>query len=308
MPEARQENRYLTALFGRLVEPLQGKAWWTAATLVFCGLVSVVTYHLWSRHGDRVVAQDRYRLNPERLKVTPQPEWIRGSVLENAVTHGRLNQANLLDKTLVLQVKQAFGVQPWVKRVTRINKQFPSTVEVDLEYRRPVAMVEVPAGMFPPHNYAGIVPIDEEGYLLPTDQWKEQTQGEAQQFPKIAGVDTSPAGPPGNPWGDARVADAARIVLLLEPLWKALDLYQVEVPPRTASADGDTPEDYVLITQKRRRFNWQSPPGKERSGEHSAREKIDALRQIIENRGTLDDWQQTDNAKVSDLIQQTKRR
>ncbi len=307
MNAARQDNPLLTAVLSRLIRPLQGKAWWLAASLVFISVLGVTTYTLWQRYGQRVTSQQRYRLNIERLQVTPQPDWIRTNIKENAIAHGQLHNANLLDATLTLQVKQAFGVQPWVRRVKRVNKQYPSTVEVDLEFRRPIAMVETPPGMFPPHNYAGIVPIDEEGYLLPTEIIDEKTQQAAQRYPKIAGVDASPAGPPGNPWGDTRVADAARIISLLEKLWKPLDLYQIEVPPRTSGLDADIPQDFILVTRKGRRHNWQSAPGKERRNEPTAREKLEFLRKVVEQYGALDNWQQTDEAKITDLMPRRRR-
>ena len=120
-----------------LFRPLEGNAWLIATTLVFCGVLGVTSHQLWQRYGDRIVSHSRYRLDPDHLVVTPQPPWIRSDVTSSAVTYGQLRDASLLDRELVLQVKQAFGVQPWVRRVTRVNKRFPSTVEIDLEYRRP---------------------------------------------------------------------------------------------------------------------------------------------------------------------------
>lgn len=307
MSAARQDNPLIKALLGRLIRPLQGKAWWTAASFVFLSVLGVTTHTLWQRYGQQVTNQPQYRLKTDRLKVTPQPAWIRTNVTESAIAHGQLHDANLLDQALTLQVAQAFGVQPWVRRVKRVNKQHPSTVEVDLEYRRPIAMVVTPPGMFPPHNYEGVVPIDEEGYLLPTEVIDEKTQEDARRYPKIAGVDTSPAGPPGNPWGDTRVADAAKIIYLLEKLWKPLDLYQIEVPPQSRGLDTDIPLDYILITRKGRRHNWQSAPGKERRGEPTAREKLDFLRQVVEQYGALDNWQQTDEARITDLMPRRRR-
>ena len=149
------------------------------------------------------------------MQVSPQPEYIRSDVKEAALTYGRLRGANMLEPQLVLQVRQAFAVQPWVKQVLRVNKQYPSTVEVRIDYRRPIAMVEVPAGMFPPYDYEGLLPIDDDAYLLPV----EVSESEAGQFPKIAGIDSSPSGPPGTPWGDVRVAQATKIVQLLEEAW-----------------------------------------------------------------------------------------
>jgi hypothetical protein len=203
-----------------------------------------------------------------------------------------------LDQQLVLQVKQAFGVQPWVRRVLLVNKRYPSTVEIELEYRRPVAMVEIPAGMFPDYNYEGLLPVDQEGYLLPV----EVSEQEAQRYPKIGGIDSSPAGPPGNPWGDPRVAEAAEIVLLLEPLWEPLGLYKVEVPPRRSPIDGPLPEDFVLVTRQRRRFQWGSAPGKERAGEERGVDKADGLKLFLEQKGPLDNLKTEQPTRLSELI------
>jgi hypothetical protein len=282
----------------RLIQPLQGRAWWLAATVTFCTVLGVATYHLWLRHGDQILTQPRYRLNPERLKVTPQPDWVRTDIVDSAVTLGRLHHASLLDKELVLRVKQAFGVQPWVKRVTCVNKRFPSTVEVELEYRRPLAMVVVPAGLIPPHNYDGVLPVDEDGYLLPVEMTKE----EGALFPRITGVDASPTGPPGNPWGDMRVAAAARIVVLVEDLWQRLDLHEIEVPPRDAEIDTAPSEQFVLVTRAGSRWTWGSAPGHEARGEHTASQKVAALREVAEQFGSLDAWLKTDNPRLSDLL------
>ncbi len=271
-------------LLAHLFRPLEGNAWLLGSTLTICAVLGVSSYHLWHRYGDTVVTHPRYRLNPEHMVVTPQPPWIRSDVTANAVTHGQLRDANLLDRELVLQVKQAFSMQPWVKRVRRVNKQYPSTVEVVVEYRRPLAMVEVPAGMFPGYDYEGLLPVDEEGFLLPV----EIEEQEATQFPKIAGVDTSPAGPPGSPWGDTRVAQAAQIVNLLKEIWEPLELRRVIVPPRRSSVDSPEEDPFLLITKQGRQFAWGSAPGEERRGENPAAVKVTGLKKYAQQHGSLD--------------------
>jgi hypothetical protein len=286
-----------TALSG-LVRPLEGGLWVGTATVGLCLLCGLGAYHLWSRHSDSILSQPEYRLAPDRLQVTAQPKWIHSDVKQSAVIAGRLQDASLLDQELVLQVKQAFGVQPWVRRVLRVNKRFPSTVEVDLEYRRPVAMVEVPAGMIPTYNYEGLLPVDVEGYLLPV----EISEDEAQQYPKIGGIDSSPEGPPGSPWGDLRVAEAAQIVQLIEAVWHPLDLYRIEVPPRPSPAEGPARSDFELVTRGRRRYTWGSAPGKERAGEERASEKAKGLKAFVEKYGSLDAWDEGQADHVSELI------
>jgi len=287
-------------IIARLIRPLDGRAWPATIGLFFLCTVGVATYHLWSHYGDTIVSQPKYQLDPNRLRITPQPDYIRSDVKEAAITLGRLTGANLLDPQLVLQVRQAFAVQPWVKQVRSVNKSFPSTVEVDLVYRRPIAMVETPAGMFPPHDYEGLLPIDGQAYLLPV----EVSEQEATRFPKIAGIDSSPTGPPGSPWGDIRVAEAARIVALLEEIWDELGLLKVEVPPKNSPLE-NTDETFYLITKQRNRVRWGSAPGAESTGEESAQEKAVALREYARSQGSLDTWVEQHRkaeANLSDLL------
>lgn len=100
-----------------MFRPLEGHAWLASTTVVFCTVIGLTAFHLWHQHGDRIVSNPRYRLKTERLKVTAQPDWIRSDVVQNAITYGQLYNANLLDPELHLPVRQAFGVQPWVKKV-----------------------------------------------------------------------------------------------------------------------------------------------------------------------------------------------
>ena len=298
MTPAQRLRGLIMSLFSRLFRPLDGNAWLVTASVGFCTIAGLASYHLWQQHGDRILAQPQYRLNPSKLEVTEQPTWIHSDVKQNALTAGQLHEANLLDKELVLQVKQAFGVQPWVKRVLRVNKRYPSTVEVDLEYRRPVAMVEVPAGMFPGYDYEGLLPVDEEGYLLPV----EISEQEAQQFPKIGGIDASPAGPPGSPWGDPRIAAAAQIVRLLEDVWDPLELYKIDIPGRQPAVEDSLGDDFILVTRKRRHYTWGSAPGQEHSGEDRAEQKAMGLKNFLEKHGSLDAWEDTQTTRISELI------
>ncbi len=297
MGTAKSLRKLLSGLIARVFQPLDGAAWIAVATFVFCLVLGVTTYKLWNLYGDQIMNQRRYRLDAQSITVTPQPAWIRSNVKSTAITFGQLENASLLENDLVLQVRQAFVVQPWVKRVILVNKRFPSSVEVDLEYRRPIAMVEVPPGMFEGHDYVGLVPVDDEGVLLPP----EITSEEAEKFPIIKGIDSPPVATEGNAWGDSRVASAAAIVSLLEDLWTPLQLYQIEVPPKQSTV-APVGEDYVLITKKRRQFKWGSAPGKEHSGEEPARDKVLRLRTFLQEQGPLDTFEGDDNSDLSSLI------
>ncbi len=297
-PSEKTAKRRIPAPIRLLIRPLQGKAWLVASTLTFSIVFVAGAVSLWRAYQTKIMAQPQYRLDPKRLVVTPQPAWIHSDVVATALTSGQLLETSLLETEYVLQVRQAFAVQPWVKRVIRVNKRFPSTVEVDLEYRRPIALVEVPAGLLPPYDYEGLLPVDQSGVLLPVEMSEEEAAG----YPKITGVDTSPAGPPGTAWGDERVKQAAEIVGLLEDLWEPLELYQIEVPRRRHAGERVAGGAYVLITKKRRRFEWGNPPGKESADEERAEEKITRLKRFLQEFGPLDALQLTDHRTISQRV------
>ncbi|MBM98660.1 MAG: hypothetical protein CMJ77_05995 [Planctomycetaceae bacterium] len=292
-----KESGGLRRLIGQLFRPLEGKTWFTAATLMgFCAL-GLTCYFLWNHYGHKLFQHEHYGFDPNQIQVTEQPDWIRSNVTENAIAFGSLEDANLLDQEFVLQVKQAFAVQPWVKRVKFVNKQYPSSVEVELEYRRPIAMVEVPAGMFEDFDEPGLLPVDIDGCLLPV----ELSEQEAAEYPWISGINTSPAAPPGNAWGDKRVLHAARIIGLLEEIWGPLQLSRIEVPNQALITDTNG-QSYNLITRSRRKFAWGSAPGAEQTGEDPAKEKVALLRRILESNQDLDSLELNDQANLSEAI------
>ena len=84
------------------------------------------------------------------------------------------------------------------------------------------------------------------------------------------------------------MAQAARIVALLEEIWKPLDLYRVSVPARRSAVASADPDVYVLITRQGRRFSWGSAPGKELRGEDTAAEKVAGLKKYLQDHGSLD--------------------
>ena len=75
----------------------------------------------------------------------------------------------MLDRMLAVKVARAFELNPWVARVKWVRKSYPGQVEVELEYRRPVAMVEVYTD-----DEMGLFPIDSHAVLLdPRDYRRE---------------------------------------------------------------------------------------------------------------------------------------
>src|SRR5688572_13375725 len=152
-----------------------------------CGLVFA-----WNKWGAPSLAAAEYVVTPESITVTRPPAWIHADVKAEVVQSVNLNRLDLRDRGLVEQVSRAFALHPWVARVERVEKRFPAQVIVELEYRRPVAAVEVNS-----QGQAGLLFVDAEGVLLPSADFASN-QGD--DYPRIAVGHSSPAGY-GLPWG-----------------------------------------------------------------------------------------------------------
>ncbi|HEX6987406.1 MAG TPA: hypothetical protein VF170_18655, partial [Planctomycetaceae bacterium] len=182
----------------------------------------------------------------------------------------------VLDPALLPRLAEAFAKEPWVKRVVRLRKGLPAHVEVELEYRRPVAMIDVKQGVYP---------VDEEGVLLPPEDF---SPAEGRRYPLVTGVRSLPAGPPGTPWGDATVLGAAKIAAAVGPSWDELDLAAIHVPPvATATPDLDD-LTFELHARGGSKVIWGRPPGTGHPGELTADQKLGRLKRYVADFGPLD--------------------
>ncbi len=125
-----------------------------------------------------------YFLGPQQIEITPPPPWIVRSDLTAEVYRdlGRQGPLRIMDENLTERVAVAFSGHPWVAKVRQVRKYFPAKVKVDLIYRRPVCMVEIPGGL---------MPVDVQATLLPKDDFSPV---EAARYPRLAGVDRGQMG------------------------------------------------------------------------------------------------------------------
>ncbi|MFZ1933850.1 MAG: hypothetical protein WCB27_17635 [Thermoguttaceae bacterium] len=240
----------------------------------------------WKEFRDRILAAREYRIDPEQVEVTPQPAWIpqsdvRAEVFRSPTLDGRLS---LMDDDLTRRIADAFARHPWVAKVGPVTKKYGG-VKVDLVYRKPVCMVELPGG--------GLVPVDVEAVLLPTEAG-DITPTEAARYPRLSGVDRVPTGPAGTRWGDARVIGGAEIAAALDGKWEPMRLDHIE--PSAADTAASNPSDvgrvaepvFTLVTHRGTRIVWGYAPGANAVGELSAAEKVARLQHYFEAKDTLD--------------------
>lgn len=261
----------------------QKLARWRGAALVAIPIVFVIAaVILWQRFGDGIIARGskQYEVGLEGFEVTPQPDWIQADVRAEVFQDAGWAQQppSILQPELAVRVAQAFEQHTWVSKVTRVTKHHPGRVVVQLQYRRPAAMVEVDY-----QGTRGLLPVDEEGILLPPENFQPE---EAVNYPRITVDYFGPSGSIGTPWGDERVEDGARIAGLLRDDWSALGLYRiVAVGPTDSLTQG--PPTFELHSRDGSRVIWGHAPQSETADEATANQKVARLWQYVQDSGKL---------------------
>jgi hypothetical protein len=262
---------------------VRANAGWIVFVGVFVAICVVGWKMLWEQVREQVLSAADYRVEADQIEMSELQPWIhtdpkrfKADVLRDASLDGQLS---LLDKELTIRIAQAFALHPWVAKVQRVSRRSPAGVTVELIYRRPVAMVEVPGSY--------LLPVDGEGVLLPTDDFSPV---DAQGYLRIGEIKTSPAGPIGTRWGDTHVTGAAQIAAALLDDWQKLMLHQIVPAARQVDSAGAETDTYELYTPKRTRIDWGRPPGAEIGTEAKAAKKIERLRAYAaEHGGSLED-------------------
>ncbi|MGA2030955.1 MAG: hypothetical protein ABSG68_01760 [Thermoguttaceae bacterium] len=226
--------------------------------------------------GPNLPLADEYVVKEEQVHITPLPAWIHSNVLHDVFRDGSLENVRLstLDDDLARRIANAFFLHPWIAKA-RVRIRPAGRVDVDLVYRRPVCMIEVPGDL---------LPVDIEGVLLPSGDFSPV---EKYSYPVLGGIDSVPMGPAGQRWGDPRVIDGAGIAAALLPVWKQLRLYRIKTATAAGPALGNG-RVYELYTRAGTRIYWGRSPAAKAADELTADEKVARLGQYAAEHDSLD--------------------
>jgi hypothetical protein len=225
--------------------------------------------------------RSEYQLRATQIHITQPPHWVPHNLVEQVAAHADLpEQLSLLDESLARDLAMAFALHPWVEEVVSVKKSFPASVDVKLNYRRPVAMVQVKQGLYP---------IDVLGTLLPPQDF---STSDAKAYPQIAHVLSTPQGPAGSNWGDPVVVEAARLAAELAPYWKKLQLAEIRCPRTPQKSDELDAGVYTLTTVGGSEIVWGHAPGTDHPGELTTSQKIERLETYAAKFGGVDQPQQ----------------
>jgi hypothetical protein len=255
------------------------KVW---AGLLLVVLVGVAGHVAWRRFAPTIAGHPQYQITAERIRITPPPPWIRSDVKAEVVHDaGLAGTLSLLEdgERLQQRIRDAFGFHPWVAAVKRIRVDLPASLEVELEYRRPAAVVEAATD-----DGLAYLPIDVEGVRLPDADFSDV---ERRLLPRISGVTGRPV--VGAPWHDPRVLDGARLVAGLADVWSKLRLVEI-VPSPHPQIRGDARFfTFEITTSGGTRIVWGAAPGREQdAGESTFDVKRRRLLDYAAEQGQLD--------------------
>jgi hypothetical protein len=195
------------------------------------------------------------------------------------------DRVQLLDQDLPARLAVAFARHPWVKKVERVTITSPPGMRVEVVYRTPVLRVLLASRVrqsgfassggkqaldpSPPNEPTWL--LDEHGIVLTPKDYREP-------LPFLF-VETGPAAPAGQPWGEPLVEAAARTAGYLRPQQSALRLTSFETGPGRG---------LVLRTPAGTRVLWGSAPGSEQTSEMQAAGKLRQLLQYCTDHEDLD--------------------
>lgn len=244
--------------------------------VVVCGLLAGTGWFLWQQVHRTVAARGDYLLELNEIELPPKPAWIRADVRAEALRDASLDPPlSLIDSSLPERLAKAYRLHPWVSRVEGVQLTYPAHANIKLQYRQPVAMVDV---------NSGLLPIDAAGTLLPTRDFENHP--DVLKFPRLKVNVGSPTAPPGTVWDNPIVLGGAQILNALEPLWPTAELQQLRWVEDLANV-GSITRHYVLETKNGGSLIWGQAPGREHVGELPLAEKLAALKRWSEQPGGL---------------------
>jgi hypothetical protein len=235
-----------------------------------CALWPYVAQKLPSLEG-----RPEYQISFSQIQISPLPKHpVPENLVEQvAEQSGVPSKVSLLSDSLTSDIASSFRRHPWVAKVVRVQKSFPASVTVELEYRQPVLMAKV---------QGGLIPVDLHGVLLPTSDF---STSDINRFPVIQYTGMRPKIRPGTIWNEPNILAAARLASLLSEKWKLLKLEAIVIP-QLAEPSTDPMEILLELTGiGGSRIVWGRAPGSDHPGELEPIQKIRRLEKYLTDYG-----------------------
>ena len=261
---------------------------WDGRRMLWCVRVLVVlavgagTVFGWQQ-GERALrryvgAHRSAAVSPGSVMLASAPTWMSPQ-LQSDLRDIVANEfgADPLGGAQLRRAVRALAQNPWVGHVDQIRRAPDGQVMVQAEYRRPVALVEVPDGY---HL------VDASGVCLPGLYLEHQL--EQLQLPVLVGVGAPTPGP-GLQWPAPELRSGLALVRLLETEPYIDQVRSIELDRRDLRGR----VRLALRTHTGGLVRWGLPPGREQSVEPDAATKKRRLAELYRSRSYIDDGGKT---------------
>ncbi len=248
--------------------------WFMLATV---GMISGAI-QLWPAHYQTLVDLPEYQLSEQKIQVDTPPAWVDVDLKQEIL--GNLQQdASLLDNQLVPSAVATCKSWPWVEKINRVEK-VADGLDVELQYRQPIGLVEISTS-------SGQQVIDRHGVLM------DPRTMDTISSEKLVRISVSRPLPGQQKiwavWQDHRVIDAAKIGSINGADWGKLGCYRIVSWDPPGSQSNKNPFEIWPRTANGIKIVWGSAPGKEKTGEASADQKLEAVRLYLAQAGQEND-------------------
>lgn len=240
-----------------------------------------------------------YQITAESVEISPPPPWVRVDIRTAAIDRAAMQgPLSVIDpQQSITRIAEAFRREPWVRKVNRVELDSPNAARVDLQWRQPLAAVELA-------TTTGLIltPLDAESVRLPSAGLHD---GEIRRLPRITHIQDAP--PEGEAWANPQVNGAVALISSLGPAWTRLKLADV-VPSRLPQTRGEQQfYQFELITIGGTRIYWGAAPGVP-ADEPAFNAKLATLQQFVQREQVrLDSYQSPKTIDLRRGFEATKR-
>jgi hypothetical protein len=244
---------------------------------------------------DYVVRKVAFPSDPPRVVLVNRPTWMSDLLAEEIVRAAKPNGAHsAFDHQLLVDINRILVASPWIREVRQIRRVYRDrpgdTIEIDCDYRAPVALVQ--------YNRDAFWLVDGEGVKLPASfnlsQLNRVVRGAdgKMNIRIITGVQHKPV-PVGTKWPGEDLAAGLDMVRLLYGLPYAEEIVQVDVS-NYGGRDSIKEAQITLGTTQGNTIKWGRPinGGNDFFVEISTQRKLETLKEIFEQYHQVDAGQQ----------------
>lgn len=241
--------------------------------LLLLGGIGLAWFYFEPRLLDYARQQRQTKVDETKVLLVNRPAWMNDTLLlyfQQQVA-SRVNP-DPMDQASLAQAVQALASDPWVKAVHRLIRTPAGQLQLQAEFRRPVALVQWKDRF---HL------LDDQGVQLPGNYTAEQAR--TLPLPRILGVSSPPQGE-GRPWTGDDLQAGLSLMLTLADQDYAAQIVEYDVSSRDARGR----MRLVMRTHNGGQVRWGLPPGQEQAIEPTAQVKKTWLADLQQKKGSID--------------------